>query len=91
MPGNFFRFLQHLWQLDFDVRERWENPLIGWSSSGDPLSNMAVKFSSKEDAIHFAEKNGWAYEVEEPQKWKFKPKSYGLNFSWDKKSRVSTK
>ncbi|OQV17160.1 putative NADH dehydrogenase [ubiquinone] iron-sulfur protein 4, mitochondrial [Hypsibius exemplaris] len=80
------------WKLDFDVRERWENPLMGWSSSADPLSNLAVTFSSKEDAIQFAEKNGWNYFVEEPQPvWKFKPKSYGLNFSWDKKTRVSTK
>lgn len=27
-------------------------------SSGDPLSNMLLSFSSKEDAIAFAEKNG---------------------------------
>ena len=26
--------------------------------SGDPLSNMGLSFSSKEDAIAFAEKNG---------------------------------
>lgn len=26
--------------------------------SGDPLSNMVLTFSSKEDAIAFAEKNG---------------------------------
>lgn len=23
----------HLWQIDFDTRERWENPLMGWTSS----------------------------------------------------------
>lgn len=22
----------HLWQMDFDTRERWENPLMGWTS-----------------------------------------------------------
>lgn len=22
----------HFWQMDFDTRERWENPLIGWTS-----------------------------------------------------------
>lgn len=22
----------HFWQLDFDTRERWENPLMGWTS-----------------------------------------------------------
>lgn len=23
----------HFWQIDFDTRERWENPLMGWTSS----------------------------------------------------------
>ncbi|TNN34392.1 NADH dehydrogenase [ubiquinone] iron-sulfur protein 4, mitochondrial [Liparis tanakae] len=46
------------WKMDFDTRERWENPLMGWSSTADPLSNMALSFSSKEDAVAFAEKNG---------------------------------
>uniref|UniRef100_A0A9J8DIK4 NADH dehydrogenase [ubiquinone] iron-sulfur protein 4, mitochondrial n=1 Tax=Cyprinus carpio carpio TaxID=630221 RepID=A0A9J8DIK4_CYPCA len=46
------------WKMDFDTRERWENPLMGWSSTGDPLSNMVLAFSTKEDAIAFAEKNG---------------------------------
>merc|ERR1712083_1010443 len=51
------------WKMDFDTRERWENPLMGWASTGDPLSNMMLSFSSKEDAIAFAEKNGWSYDV----------------------------
>eukprot|EP00064_Thunnus_orientalis_P006971 superscaffoldBa00000749_g6990 len=46
------------WKMDFDTRERWENPLMGWASTADPLSNMVLSFSSKEDAIAFAEKNG---------------------------------
>lgn len=84
--------LQHLWKLEFDVRERWENPLIGWASSGDPLSNMQLNFKSKESAIAFAQKNGWEFVVEEPQPvWQYKHKSYGYNFSWNKRTRVSTK
>lgn len=23
----------HLWKMEFETRERWENPLMGWSSS----------------------------------------------------------
>lgn len=23
----------HFWQIDFDTRERWENPLMGWTST----------------------------------------------------------
>ncbi|XP_055339864.1 NADH dehydrogenase [ubiquinone] iron-sulfur protein 4, mitochondrial-like [Paramacrobiotus metropolitanus] len=81
----------HLWRAEFDTRERWENPLMGWASTGDPLSNMVINFNSKDEAIKFCEKNGWKYFVEEPYEWTMKPKSYGANFSWNKKTRVSTK
>merc|ERR550525_1940861 len=56
------------WRMEFDERERWENPLMGWCSTGDPLSNTEVNFFSKEDAIAFCEKNGWEWFVEEQQK-----------------------
>lgn len=46
------------WKMEFDTRERWENPLMGWASTADPLSNMVLTFSTKEDAVAFAEKNG---------------------------------
>ncbi|XP_015133051.2 NADH dehydrogenase [ubiquinone] iron-sulfur protein 4, mitochondrial isoform X1 [Gallus gallus] len=79
------------WKMEFDNRERWENPLMGWASTADPLSNMVLTFSTKEDAIAFAEKNGWNYDVEEKKIPKPKSKSYGANFSWNKRTRVSTK
>jgi len=81
------------WKIELDNRERWENPLIGYSSSGDPLSNISMNmdFSSCEDAIRFCEKRQWPYEVLEPQERKIKPKSYGVNFSWNKRTRVSNK
>lgn len=46
------------WKMEFDTRERWENPLMGWASTADPLSNMVLTFRTKEDAVSFAEKNG---------------------------------
>ncbi|XP_075711030.1 NADH dehydrogenase [ubiquinone] iron-sulfur protein 4, mitochondrial [Rhinoderma darwinii] len=79
------------WRLDFDARERWENPLMGWASTADPLSNMVLSFTSKDDAVAFAEKNGWSYEVDEERIPKPKSKSYGANFSWNKRTRISTK
>ncbi|XP_076973246.1 NADH dehydrogenase [ubiquinone] iron-sulfur protein 4, mitochondrial [Tamandua tetradactyla] len=79
------------WKMEFDTRERWENPLMGWASTADPLSNMVLTFSTKEDAVAFAEKNGWNYDVEERKVPKPKSKSYATNFSWNKRTRVSTK
>ena len=36
-------------------------------------------------------RSGWTYEVVEPQAPKFRIKTYGENFSWDKKTRVTSK
>ena len=55
--------IQH-WEMEFDNRQRWENPLMGWCSSGDPHSNLKLEFNSCEEAIAHCEKNGWNYFVE---------------------------
>ncbi|XP_043496932.1 NADH dehydrogenase [ubiquinone] iron-sulfur protein 4, mitochondrial [Polistes fuscatus] len=79
------------WQIDFETRERWENPLIGWTSTGDPHSNINVDFATKEAAILHCERMGWKYYIQKPNKVDPKPRSYGSNFSWNKRTRVSTK
>ncbi|EDO31162.1 predicted protein [Nematostella vectensis] len=79
------------WRLEFDTMERWENPLMGWASTGDPLSNTSLEFGSKEEAIIYAEKQGFNYEVDEAHEKIIRHKSYGANFSWNKHTRVSTK
>uniref|UniRef100_A0A7E4V0U1 NADH dehydrogenase [ubiquinone] iron-sulfur protein 4, mitochondrial n=1 Tax=Panagrellus redivivus TaxID=6233 RepID=A0A7E4V0U1_PANRE len=82
-----------IWKIELDNQPRWENPLIGWSSTADPLSNISMNldFASKEDAIAFAEKNRWTYDVEEPQERQIKQKAYGAKFSWNKRTRVACK
>lgn len=57
----------------------------------DPLSNMKVSFASEQEAIEFCEKNGWQWYIETPKPIKPKVKNYGVNFSWNKRTRVSTK
>lgn len=81
----------HVWALEFEHQERWENPTMGWTSSGDPLSNIRVTFSTAEDAARHCEKNGWAYTIEEARVRKPLKKSYAANFAWDKRSRVGSK
>lgn len=82
----------HHWEMEFDNRQRWENPLMGWTSTGDPLSNMKVQFKSSEEAIEHCEKNGWSWFIDEVKEVKqFKPKNYGENFSWNRRTRVTTK
>ncbi|KAI5457165.1 ETC complex I subunit conserved region-domain-containing protein [Mariannaea sp. PMI_226] len=76
------------WRMDWDILSkghRWENPLMGWQSSGDFMQGTHINFKSKEDAIHFAEKQGYEYFVQEPQSRKISPKAYANNFLYSPK------
>ncbi|EMR63718.1 NADH:ubiquinone oxidoreductase 21kD subunit [Eutypa lata] len=86
----------HHWRVDWDVLgkgHRWENPLMGWQSSGDFMQGTKLEFKSKEDAIAFAEKQGYEYFVQEPTKRAFAPKAYANNFLYSpgKLKHVRTK
>ncbi|EFX03994.1 NADH-ubiquinone oxidoreductase [Grosmannia clavigera kw1407] len=84
------------WRMDWDVLSkghRWENPLMGWQSSADFMQGTHINFKSKEDAIAFAEKQGYEYFVQEPKERSFRPKQYASQFMYsDKKlKQVRTK
>ncbi|KAJ9627694.1 ndufs4 NADH dehydrogenase Fe-S protein subunit [Taxawa tesnikishii (nom. ined.)] len=73
----------HAWRMDWDVLSkghRWENPLMGWQSSGDIMQGTHLSFKSKEDAINFANKQGYEYFVQEPNERRFIPKAYATQF-----------
>ena len=49
------------WKLSFEKKDRWVNPLMGWTSSSDSLAGQTtgnMNFESKDAAIAFADKNG---------------------------------
>jgi hypothetical protein len=46
------------WKVEFNSKERWENHLMGWGSSGDAMSNTQLEFPSKEDAIIYCQRQG---------------------------------
>ncbi|XP_058799813.1 NADH dehydrogenase [ubiquinone] iron-sulfur protein 4, mitochondrial [Phymastichus coffea] len=81
----------NFWQISFDTRERWENRLMGWCSSGDPLQATRVNFQTEQEAVEHCKRMGWNYIVRKPNRNDPKPRSYGNNFSWNKRTRVSTK
>jgi hypothetical protein len=47
-----------VWRIKFSSEEKWENGLMGWASSRDPVINMTLDFNSKESAIEFAVSKG---------------------------------
>ena len=71
------------WVLEFLTKDTSLNPLMGWESSTDTLSEVILKFSSKEKAVEYAESNNITYTVIEPKQKKFVIKSYADNFLKD--------
>ena len=68
------------WILDFETKDPSINPLMGWETSTDTLEEVILKFSTKEQAVEYAEKNNISYTVIEPKKKEFVIKSYADNF-----------
>ena len=68
------------WLLEFDTLNTGVNPLMGWESSKDTMSEIKLEFSTKEQAVNFAKKNNIIYYIVEPQEKKIIKKSYSDNF-----------
>ena len=68
------------WLLEFDTLNTGINPLMGWESSKDTMSEVKLEFLTKEQAINYAKKNNIDYYIIEPQKRKIIKKSYSDNF-----------
>ena len=68
------------WILEFDTLNTGINPLMGWETSKDTMSEVKLEFSTKEEAINYAKKNNITFYIIEPQKTKIIKKSYSDNF-----------
>ena len=44
------------WLLEFETRDTGVNPLMGWESSTDTMSEVKIEFDNKEQAINYAKK-----------------------------------
>ena len=68
------------WILEFITKDPTTNPLMGWESSSDTLTELKMEFTTKELAINYAKKMKIDYELIEPKKRKIVKKSYADNF-----------
>jgi hypothetical protein len=64
------------------VSTRAPEPLMGWTSAGDPLTELRGKltFKTLDEAVAFATKQGWEYSVTEPKARVVEPRNYLDNF-----------
>ena len=68
------------WLLEFDTLDTGINPLMGWETSQDTMSEVKLEFPSKKQAIDYAKKSNIDYYVVEPKRKKIIKKSYADNF-----------
>lgn len=69
------------WVLEYELTSaRTPEPLMGWVSSEDTLNQVQLRFECAEDAVAFAEDNGWDYIVLPERTRRVKPRNYSDNF-----------
>ena len=69
------------WVLKFsNNKNQLKDTMMGWNGGSSTMSQIELKFSSKEEAVNYAKKNGIDYEVLETRERKVIHKSYADNF-----------
>ncbi len=73
----------HGWLLEPELlTPRTPEPLMGWVSAGDTLSELRgkLRFDTQEEAVAFANRNGWEFVLEPPAERRISPRNYLDNF-----------
>ncbi|MBI1339718.1 ETC complex I subunit [bacterium] len=74
------------WVLEYDVDPaRRTDPLMGWTSSSETLTQVRLTFPTREQAIDYAKRAGLTFRVIDPREPKRVIKSYAENFSSNRK------
>ena len=69
------------WVLKFlDQKNQLKDTMMGWNGGSSTVSQIELRFSSKEEAVSYAKKNSIDYEILETSERKVINKSYADNF-----------
>lgn len=75
----------HEWVFEYAPADRGRpDPLMGWWGSRDTLSQIQLRFDTKEEAVAYAERQGVTYDLELQPPRVHKPKAYADNFRFDR-------
>jgi hypothetical protein len=76
------------WVLQYlEPVKREADPLMGWTSSDNTQQQVNLRFDTKEEAVAYAQREGFAYVVEEPRPQRLQVKTYADNFRYDRVGR----
>jgi len=76
------------WVLQFVTPVKREaGPLMGWTSSDNTRTQVQLRFDTKEEAVSYAQREGYAYVVEETAPKRLQVRAYADNFRYDRVGR----
>ena len=64
---------------------RMSDPLMGWNGVDGSLGQLRLEFASQDDAVAYAKRQNFTFEVEPTKKRERLVKSYAKNFDADRK------
>jgi hypothetical protein len=71
------------WVLEFEQETpRAPDPLMGWTSANETVTQVKLKFETREEAEAYAKRKGIAYTVQPEPPVKTQKKSYSDNFKF---------
>jgi hypothetical protein len=71
------------WVLEFEQESpRAADPLMGWTSANETVTQVRLKFETREEAESYARRKGIAYQVQPEAPVKMQKKSYSDNFKF---------
>ncbi len=74
------------WVLEFEPQDaRRQDPLMGWTQTGDTEAQVRLSFETKEEAVRYADENGIAFQLIDPKPVKRIIKAYADNFAFGRK------
>ena len=68
------------WMLAFVPEDKIVDKTMGWAAASDTMHEVTISFDSEEEAVKFAQKNHYDFEVIGSHKSKMIKKSYADNF-----------
>src|SRR5512139_194027 len=72
---------QGRWTLEFERQQpQRPDPLTGWNGSGDTATQVRLKFDTKEEALAYAERKGFAVHLVPAPPVSLKLQAYADNF-----------
>jgi NADH dehydrogenase (ubiquinone) Fe-S protein 4 len=70
------------WMLEFEHQGHWYNPLMGYTSTADPVGTVRMTFETQAAAVAFAERQGLSFSIEPAHVRRKFIKSFEGNFKF---------